>query len=95
VAIETPHPAGFRHSFGAPAGRSLAVGEYDDTKASHNIDARTTTRFVVWELEVRENQVVRLAIDFTSHFEQPDAARAGMLRYSSTRGSIRFHSSFE
>jgi hypothetical protein len=86
--------------FGAPKGQFLEVGVLDDAKRHPFSDNhpgiefygqgrganRISGKFVVWEFEVRGNQIVRLAIDFTQHSEETQPP---------LKGTIRINSSFE
>ncbi|MSQ95083.1 MAG: serine protease [Gemmataceae bacterium] len=85
---------------GAPVGQYLAVGEYLNAKrytssgAAPGLDFRGKGRgsnilsgeFVVWELEMNGDQVVRLAIDFVQRSEG---------RPNPLQGKIRINSNFE
>jgi hypothetical protein len=89
---------GFGLSLGAPVGRSLTVGQYLDAKRHPFSDDRPgieftghgrgcneeAGRFVVWELEVKGNQIVRLAADFVVHCEVRNPPFYGLVRYNST-----------
>jgi hypothetical protein len=89
---------GWRILFGGPGNRFLQVGEYPDAKRhpfsgdSPGIEFtgkgrganRIAGKFVVWELEVKDNQVVRLAVDFIQHCEERMPPLYGMIRVNST-----------
>jgi hypothetical protein len=84
-------------NFGAPRGRFLAVGEYPDAKWYHfngdspgidfsgkgRGDNRMSGKFVVWELEVQRDRVVRLALDFVQRCEEKQPPLYGMIRFNS------------
>lgn len=88
----------WRILFGAPRGRFLEVAEYLDAKRysfsdeSPGIDFsgygrganRIAGKFVVWELEVKGNQVLRLAVDFILHCEETMPPLYGMIRFNSS-----------
>src|SRR5262249_21337980 len=90
---------GWRILFGAPQGRFLEVGEYLNARrypfsgTSPGIEVTGYGRggnpifgqFVVGELEIKNNQGVRLAVDFIQQCEQ---------RMPPLYGSIRFNSTF-
>jgi hypothetical protein len=89
---------GWNISFGAPQGRFLEVGEYLDAKrypfsgASPGIEFTGQGRgcnqmagqFVVWELEVKGNEVTKLAIDFIQRCETRMPPLYGRIRYQSS-----------
>jgi len=82
---------------GAPRGKFLEVGEYADAKRyafsddSPGIDFTGNGRgsnqivgkFAVWEIELKGNEVVRLAIDFVQHCERTQPPLYGMIRFNS------------
>jgi predicted Zn finger-like uncharacterized protein len=82
---------------GAPNGQFLMVGEYTDAKrwvfsgASPGLEFSGKGRganqingeFVVWELEVDGNQIVRCAIDFVQRSDNRTAPLTGSLRINS------------
>jgi hypothetical protein len=98
VQITVGDFGGWRILFGAPPGRFLEVGEYLDAKRypfsddSPGIEFtgygrganRIAGKFVVWELEVKGNQVVRLAVDFIQHCEEKMPPLYGMIRFNSS-----------
>jgi hypothetical protein len=89
---------GWNIQFGAPNGRFLEVGEYRDAKryafsgASPGIEFTGEGRgcnqiagqFVVWEIEVKGNEVTKLAIDFVQRCEGSMPPLYGRLRYRSS-----------
>jgi hypothetical protein len=100
--------------FAAPFGRFLKVGEYggaipDDDWPPPNEPAtpymsmkvRALGEFVVWECEVRDQRIIRLAIDYITWDYlprepdyPPDFPREPLYR-SPVSGSLRFNSLFE
>jgi S1-C subfamily serine protease len=84
--------------FGGPGRRFLEVGEYADAKRlpfsgdspgmqfSGNGRAcnKLAGKFVVWEIEVRGNEVVRLAVDFIQHCEEKMPPLSGKVRINSS-----------
>jgi hypothetical protein len=88
---------GWKVEFAAPRGAVLAVGDYANAKRyPFNNDApginfsgkgrganMIAGRFVIWELEVKDNAIVRLAIDFVQRAEVKGPPLYGMLRYHS------------
>jgi hypothetical protein len=89
---------GWWMDIGAPAGQTLRPGEYDGAKRfafsgqSPGIDLHGNGRgsntiagnFVVWELEVKDNKVVKLAIDFLQRSEEKGPPLYGSLRFNSS-----------
>jgi hypothetical protein len=89
---------GWNLNVGAPQGQFLKVGEYTDAKrfafsgASPGLDFYGKGRgsnmvageFVVWELVMDGDQIVRLAIDFVQRSEVKMPPLAGKLRINST-----------
>ena len=89
---------GWEILLGAPPGRSLEVGEYLNAKRySFSGDApgieftgngrgcnKIFGNFVVWELEWKGDEVVRLAIDFVQHCEEITPSLYGVLRFNSS-----------
>lgn len=90
--------AGWHLEVGAPNGQFLQVGEYLNAKryafsgASPGLDFFGQGRgsntlagaFVVWELEMNGDQIVRLAIDFVQRSEEKGQPLNGKLRINST-----------
>jgi hypothetical protein len=90
--------AGWMISFGGPGNKFLDVGEYDGAKRfPFSGDApgiefmgngrgcnMISGKFVVWEIEVKGNQVVRLAIDFIQRCEEKMPPLYGSLRINSS-----------
>ena len=88
---------GWTAAFGAPPGNFLAVGEYLNAKRhafsgqNPGIEWTGYSRgasqiggaFVVWELEMNGNQVVRVAIDFYQRCEGTMPPLYGMIRFNS------------
>lgn len=84
--------------FGAPHGQFLQVGEYPNARRYPFSDKapgieffgqgrgcnRIAGKFVVWELEFRENAVARLAIDFVQRCEESGPPLYGRIRYNSS-----------
>ncbi len=84
--------------FGAPRGKFLAAGEYPNAKRfPFSDDApgiewygkgrganRIAGAFVVWEIELKGNEITRLAIDFIQRCEETMPPLYGMIRYNST-----------
>jgi len=83
--------------FAPPRGKTLGVGNYPDAKRYPFNDSspglsftghgrgsnQVGGRFVVWELEVKGDKVVRLAVDFIHRAEGRGPPLYGMLRYNS------------
>jgi hypothetical protein len=83
--------------FGAPGGQFLAVGEYDrarrfafsddapgiDFHGKGRASNRIAGKFVVWELEIEGNAIVRLAIDFVQRSEETKPPLYGAIRINS------------
>jgi hypothetical protein len=83
---------------GAPRGTMLGVGEYPNAERfkysgdSPGIDFRGKGRdslkiageFAVWELEIVDDKIKRLAIDFVQRADGKDAPLKGTIRYNST-----------
>jgi hypothetical protein len=98
VQINVGPVGGWTLQFGGPRGHFLEVGEYLDAKRypfsddSPGIEFTGNGRgcnqiagkFAVWELEVKGNEVVRLAIDFVQRCEQTGPPLSGMLRFNSS-----------
>jgi hypothetical protein len=90
---------GWTAYIGAPTGQSLTVGEYPNAKRfafsgdSPGLDFygqgrgsnKLSGEFVVWELEMKGDDIIHLAIDFTQRSNGK----------SPLHGKIRFHSAFE
>jgi hypothetical protein len=84
--------------FGAPKGQFLRVGEYRNAKRhafskdAPGIDFSGEGRgcnmiageFVVWELEVKDNQITKLAIDFVQRCEGKMPPLIGRIRINSS-----------
>jgi S1-C subfamily serine protease len=89
---------GWRLNIGAPNGESLKPGEYRGAKrfafsgAAPGLDFSGKGRgsnkiageFVVWELELADGRITRLAIDFVQHSEEKGPPLRGKLRFNST-----------
>jgi hypothetical protein len=89
---------GWTLDVGAGKGQMLQAGEYRDAKRfgfggdspglSFSGKGRGSNslsgEFVVWELEVAEGQITRLAIDFVQRSEGKNAPLTGTLRFNST-----------
>jgi hypothetical protein len=89
---------GWNIEFAAPRGGTLAVGDYPNAKrypfnaespglsfSGHGRSAsKVGGHFVVWELELKDGQVVRLGIDFIHRAEETGPPLFGKLRYNST-----------
>jgi V8-like Glu-specific endopeptidase len=89
---------GWMVNFGGPGNRFLEVGEYVNAKRHpFSGDApgleffgkgrganQLSGKFVVWELEVKGNEVVRLAIDFIQQCEGTQPPLYGSLRINSS-----------
>ena len=98
VTISVGSPGGWTLHFGGPGNRFLDVGEYDGAKrfpfsgqapgiefTGHGRGCnRIAGKFVVWEIEVKGNQVVRLAIDFIQRCEENMPPLYGSLRINSS-----------
>lgn len=88
---------GWSLDIGAPNGEFLKVGEFlnakrfafsgDSPGLDFNGKGRGSNRiageFVVWEIEVQDNQIVRLAIDFVQRSEEKGPPVQGKLRINS------------
>jgi hypothetical protein len=89
---------GWMIQFGGPQGQFLQVAEYANAKRyPFSGDApgiefigngrggnQMAGKFVVWELETRGNQIVKLAIDFVQHCEGTMPPLYGMIRFNSS-----------
>ena len=89
---------GWTVQFGGPNNEFLHTGEYRDAKRlpfsgdSPGIEFygngrganRIAGKFVVWELEVKGNDVTRLAVDFIQHCEETQPPLYGMIRFNSS-----------
>jgi hypothetical protein len=90
--------AGWRILFGGPGQRFLEVGEYPDAKR-HPFSGEApdiefsgygrgcnqiSGKFVVWEIEVKGNEVIRLAIDFVQRCEGKMPPLCGKVRVNSS-----------
>ena len=89
---------GWTLNLAPPKGQTLQVGEYLNAKRfPFNADApglnfsgkgrgsnRLAGQFVVWELEVVNNQVTRLAVDFLQRSEEKGPPLTGRVRINST-----------
>jgi hypothetical protein len=98
VTVNVGGPGGWTLHFGGPGNRFLDVGEYDGAKRfPFSGDAPSIEfygngrgcnmiagKFVVWEIEVKGNQVVRLAIDFIQRCEEKMPPLYGSLRTNSS-----------
>jgi hypothetical protein len=98
VNVAVGGPFGWQLSFGAPHGQFLEVGEYLDAKrypfseASPGIEFsgqgrgcnRISGKFVVWEFEMKGNEVTKLAIDFIQRCEETMPPLYGRLRFQSS-----------
>jgi hypothetical protein len=94
----TVNVGGWFLNVGGPGNRFLEVREYEGARrVPFSEDApgleffgngrgcnRLAGKFVVWELEVKGNQVVRLAIDFIQRCEETQPPLYGSLRINST-----------
>jgi hypothetical protein len=98
VTVNVGSPGGWMLNFGGPGNRFLEVGEYDGAKRfpfsgdapglefyGNGRGANTLSgKFVVWEIEVKGNEVVRLAIDFVQRCDDKMPALHGSLRINSS-----------
>jgi hypothetical protein len=98
VTVNVGNFTGWTLNFGGPGNRFLDVGEYDGAKRfPFSGDApgiefsgngrgcnMVAGKFVVWEIEVKGNEVVRLAIDFIQHCEGKMPPLYGTLRVNSS-----------
>jgi S1-C subfamily serine protease len=98
VNITVGAPIGWQINFGAPMGQFLEVGDYRDAKrypfsgASPGIEFmgqgrgcnQISGQFVVWELEIKGNEVTKLAIDFVQRCENTMPPLYGRIRYQSS-----------
>jgi hypothetical protein len=98
VMINVGNLGGWMLQFGGPGNRFLDVGEYDGAKRfpfsgeAPGIEFMGNGRacnmiagkFVVWEIEVKGTQVVRLAIDFIQRCEEKGPPLYGSLRINSS-----------
>jgi hypothetical protein len=98
VTVQAEGFGGWTLNFGGPGNHFLEVGEYDGAKRfpfsgdapglefyGKGRGANTLSgKFVVWELEVKGNQVVRLAIDFIQNCEEKQPPLYGSLRINSS-----------
>jgi hypothetical protein len=89
---------GWTVQFGGPNNEFLHVGEYRGAKRfpfsgdSPGIEFfgngrgsnKIAGKFVVWELDVKGNDVTRLAIDFIQHSEETKPPLYGMIRFNSS-----------
>jgi S1-C subfamily serine protease len=89
---------GWTLDFGAPTGQFLQVGEYPNAKvyafsaASPGLDFygkgrgsnKTVGEFAVWEMEMKGDQVVRLAIDFVVRADEKSPPIIGKVRINSS-----------
>jgi hypothetical protein len=89
---------GWMAQFGGPSNEPLHVGEYRDAKRfafsgdSPGLDFygngrgsnKVAGKFVVWELEMKGNDVTRLAIDFIQHSEETKPPLYGIIRFNSS-----------
>jgi hypothetical protein len=89
---------GWTVQFGAPRGQFLEVAEYANAKRyPFSDDApgiefyghgrgcnRIAGKFMVWELEIKGNEIIRLAIDFVQHCEESRPPLYGMIRFNSS-----------
>jgi hypothetical protein len=89
---------GFGLDLGAPKGEFLTVREYTPVTLYHLSGATAGLNFsgqgrghssvaggfAVWEIEVKDNQIMRLAIDFVQRSESKGAPVLGKLRINST-----------
>jgi len=88
---------GWTLDVGAPRGQFLQTGEYRDAKrftsggespglsfSGKGRGSNTLSgEFVVWELEVADGQITRLAVDFVQRSEGKGAPLTGKLRFNS------------
>jgi RNA polymerase sigma factor (sigma-70 family) len=94
--------------FAAPFGRFLKVGEYGgaipdddwttpDESATPNMSMKRKAlgEFVVWECEVRDQRISRLAIDYITWDYLASSARESPVYRSPVSGSLRFNSLFQ
>ncbi|MBA4066264.1 MAG: hypothetical protein C0501_21620 [Isosphaera sp.] len=98
AALVTVNVDGWNVQFAPPRGGALKVGEYDGAKRyPFNDDSpglsyvghgrgsnQVGGKFVVWELEVKDGKIAKLAIDFIYRSEITGPPLYGMLRYNST-----------
>jgi hypothetical protein len=89
---------GWHIEFAAPRGGTLQVGNYPGARRYPFHDEapgiafggngrgcnEIAGHFVVWELEVQGNRVVRLAIDFVQHCERAGPPLTGSVRFNSS-----------
>jgi hypothetical protein len=89
---------GWSLNVGGPAKQFIKEGEYPDAKRfpfsgdSPGLEFggkgrgsnSLTGAFVVWELEIKDNKVVKLALDFVQHPEGKTPALTGKVRINST-----------
>jgi len=81
-----------------PSGGMLKVGEYLDAKiypdngkapglefkGMNRDSAKIAGKFVVWELEVKQGVVTKLAVDFIQHSEETGPPLYGVVRINSS-----------
>jgi hypothetical protein len=89
---------GWRFEAGAPVGKFLTVGEYPDAKrfpfsgtspglefsGKGRANNKLTGAFAVWELEIENNQIVKLAIDFEQRTAPEKPPVTGKIRFNSS-----------
>jgi V8-like Glu-specific endopeptidase len=88
---------GWTLDVGAPVGQFLAVGEHQGAKrhisskdapgisfvGKGRVSTKITGAFVVWELEVEGDRIVRLAIDFVQYSDEKGVPLTGKIRVNS------------
>jgi hypothetical protein len=98
AALVSVNVDGWNVQFAPPRGGALKAGEYDGAKRypfnddspglSYTGHGRGSNqvggKFVVWELEVKDGKIAKLAIDFIYRSEVTGPPLYGMLRYNST-----------
>jgi hypothetical protein len=98
VTVQVEGIGGWTLNLGGPGNRFLEVGEYEGAKRfPFSGDApgleffgkgrganKLSGKFVVWEIEVKGNQVVRLAVDFIQRCEETMPPLYGSLRINSS-----------
>jgi hypothetical protein len=98
VTVQVGPFGGWTANFGGPGNQFLKVGEYTGAKrhpfsgAAPGLEFIGNGRgcntiagkFVVWEIEVKGNEVVRLAIDFIQRGEEKNPPLYGSLRINSS-----------
>jgi Trypsin-like peptidase domain len=89
---------GWTVQVGGPGNRFLDVGEYDDVRryafsgdapglqvTGNSIGSeKVFGKFVVWEVEVKREQIIRLAVDFIQRTEKTAPPLVGSLRINSS-----------